>query len=342
MKDNFWHTLKKPLMILAPMADVTDAPFRRIIAAYGKPDVMFTEFTSADGMCSPGKDKVEVNLWYSESERPIVAQIFSSRPEHCYTAAVRIKELGFDGIDINMGCPDRSIEKQGAGAAMIKNPQLAYEVIQASKEGAGGLPVSVKTRIGYNNNELETWLPTILATGISAITIHGRTRKEMSKVPADWDVIARAGEIVRAYNRAAEGSTLIIGNGDVDSIEEGVKKAKEYGVDGVMIGRGIFGNPWLFRRDGYAPTIEERLRVCAEHTKLFEELFAGKKPFHIMKKHYKAYVSGFDGAKELRMKMMEAQDAKEVEEIIKKCSANFSGTRDAPDITLSPGPTVIH
>ncbi len=327
MKQNFWKKLPKPFFVLAPMADVTDAPFRRVIATYGKPDVMYTEFASADGMCSPGRDKVEMNLWHTEKERPIVAQIFSSNPDNCYQAALRVSELGFDGIDINMGCPVRPIEKQGAGAAMIKDPKRAQRIIRETMRGAGKLPVSVKTRIGYNKNEVETWIPHLLETGLAALIVHGRTRKDMSKVPARWDVIARCVEIAHSFG-SSKSRPLIIGNGDVKSVEEGIQKARMYGVDGVMIGRGIFGNPWLFRKDGYVPSIAEKLAAAVEHTKLFEEIFGKEKPFHIMKKHYKAYVSGFDGAKELRVKMMEAKNSKDIERIVRasRLLTNFDKT----------------
>ena len=293
------------------MADVTDAAFRRIITKYGKPDVFWTEFVSADGLCSEGgREALMIDLQYTEAERPIVAQIFGSKPENIKQAAALIQELGFDGIDINMGCPDKTIEKQGAGAAHIKNPALAREIIRAAKEGAPNLPVSVKTREGYNKNEIETWIPELLKEDIAALIIHARTRKEMSKVLARWEDVKRVVEIVRASGK----DTLVIGNGDVIDTDDGLKKAKESGADGVMIGRGIFGNPWLF--SGHVPTIEEKLKVMVEHTKLFEELLGKQKNFAIMKKHYKAYVNGWDGAKELRMKLMDAANATEVEAII--------------------------
>jgi nifR3 family TIM-barrel protein len=319
MSKNFWKNLKKPvglaqskpIFALAPMADVTDAAFRRIVAKYGKPDVMFTEFVSCDGLMSPGQERLLRDLEYSEDERPIVAQIFGSKPENFQKTAELVRSLGFDGIDINMGCPEKNIQKQGSCAALIKVPELAKEIILATKEGAGGLPVSVKTRIGYNKNEIETWLPAILGSNPDAITLHGRTKKEMSDVPARWDVIARAVQI----RNELKSETIILGNGDVKNLAEAEKKVKETGVDGVMIGRGIFGNPWLFSGRGTEPTLEEKFRVMLEHTFLFEELFSGVKNFAIMKKHYKAYVEGFHGAKELRVKLMETNSAEEVERI---------------------------
>ncbi len=295
------------------MADVTDASFRRVIAKYGKPDVMWTEFVSADGLFLGGKETLMKDLLYTESERPIIAQFFTARPEMMEKAAALARELGFDGIDINMGCPDRSIEKQGAGAALIKNPKLAREIIRAAKAGAGDLPVSVKTRIGFNTNQLDTWLPELLAEEPAVITVHARTRKEMSKVPARWEEVKRAVEIRNGLNS----KTLIFGNGDAVSVEDARKKAAETGCDGVMLGRAIFGNPWLFSgRQASDISLKEKLQVLIEHTKLFEEILGGTKNFAIMKKHYKAYVHGWEGAKELRMKLMDAPDARTIEQII--------------------------
>ncbi len=311
---NFWKNLKRPIFVLAPMADVTDSAFRAIIAKYGKPDVTWTEFVSADGLAlapEEGRKKLLKDLEFTNAERPIVAQFFTSKPENMRKAAALAKELGFDGIDINMGCPDRSIEKQGAGAAMMKNPKLAREVLRAAIEGAAGLPVSVKTRVGYNKVELEDWLPEILKEDPAVVTMHARTRKEMSKVPARWEFVKRAVEI---RNELGSG-TLILGNGDALSIEDAKKKIDETGADGVMLGRAIFGNPWLFSEK--TPTLEEKLIVCVEHTKLFEKKLGGLKNFALMKKHYKAYVNGFDGAGDLRGKLMEAGNAEEVEDIVK-------------------------
>ncbi|OGZ12137.1 MAG: hypothetical protein A2942_02600 [Candidatus Lloydbacteria bacterium RIFCSPLOWO2_01_FULL_50_20] len=377
MSNSFWSRLPKPFFCLAPLADVTDAAFRRIITKYGKPDVLWTEFVSVDGLChvlrSFGEEGLTLShpllrdLMYTEAERPIVAQIFGSKPDHFFQVAELIRELGFDGIDINMGCPDRNVEKQGGGAALIKSPELAQEIIRAAQEGGGGLPVSVKTRVGFNKSELETWIPKLLETKLAAITVHARTRKEMSKVPAQWGYVKEVVEMAKGSG------TLIVGNGDVRDVNDGRIKAAETGADGVMLGRAIFGNPWLFanlpqlragwqierpvpisprvaerknnddtlvlnhatqrrnrpseasalRPDSFAelglghPTIEEKLRVMVEHTKLFHELLGDVKNFAVMKKHYKAYVNGFDGARELRMKLMETENPEQVESIVR-------------------------
>lgn len=310
---NFWQKLSKPIFVLAPMADVTDAAFRRIINKYGKPDVFWTEFVSADGLAlapEEGRRKLLKDLEFTPEEKPIVAQFFTSKPENMEKAARLAKELGFDGVDINMGCPDRTIEKQLAGAALMKNPKLAREIIQAAKKGAIDLPVSVKTRVGFNKVELETWLPEILNEKPALVTIHARTRKEMSKVPARWEHVKEAVSIRNEISR----ETLIFGNGDVKDLNEAKLKIKETGADGVMLGRAIFGNPWLFSER--VPNIDEKLKVLIEHTKLFEELLGRIKNFSIMKKHYKAYVKDFDGAGDLRARLMETTSAQEVESLV--------------------------
>ncbi|MDB5260430.1 MAG: tRNA-dihydrouridine synthase [Candidatus Nomurabacteria bacterium] len=331
----FWQVLidnkilkGEPIIVLAPMADVTDVAFRRIIAKYsgmgspgGGPDVMWTEFVSANGLCSGGREVLKRDLEFSEIERPIVAQLFTSDPDNMRKAAALCKELGFDGIDINMGCPDKGIEKQGAGAAMIKDWRLAQKVIRAAQEGAGGLPVSVKTRLGFNKMEYMEWLPKILECNIPVLTVHLRTRKEMSKVPAHWELMKEVVALVREITgEVKNGGTIIMGNGDVMNVTDAKEKALATDADGIMIGKGVFGTPWLFNEKEWkeGKSIEEKLRIMVEHTKLFEEKLGDIKNFAIMKKHYKAYVNGFDGAKELRMELMETKNAKEVEESLNR------------------------
>lgn len=318
----FWEKLKKPIMVLAPLANVTDAAFRSIITKYGKPDVIWTEFVSADGLILGRKEILLKDLLFDKSERPIVAQLFTAKPDIMEKAARLVRELGFDGVDINMGCPDRSVERQGAGAALMKKPELAREIIRAAKNGAAPLPVSVKTRVGYSKNELEAWLPEILAEEPAVVIIHARTRKEMSAVPARWELVKRAVEIRDEIQKNIPKSerTLILGNGDLKNISDAKEKVKETGADGAMLGRAIFGNPWLFNRRKKIEKIakKEKLRVMIEHTKLFEKLLGDVKKFANMRKHYKAYVSGFDGAKELRTRLMEAEAVAEVEKIVKE------------------------
>ncbi|MBI5457344.1 tRNA-dihydrouridine synthase [Candidatus Kaiserbacteria bacterium] len=314
--EDFWHTLPKPFFIQAPMEDVTDAAFRRLIAQHSSPDVprvMYTEFTSADGLIlapEDGKVKLLKKLLYDEAERPIVAQLFTSSPERMEAAARLCAELGFDGFDINMGCPDKAVEKSGCGAALIKNPSLARELIRAAKKS--GLPVSVKTRIGYNKDELDTWLSELLAEEPALVTLHARTRKEMSDVPARWDAVARAVAI-----RDSLGSkTLIAGNGDVKDLNDARAKAAETKCDGVMLGRAVFGNPWLFSDRTELPAPQERISALIEHLTLFDELLGDSVNYATMKKHFKAYISGWDGAKELRVKLMETNTADEAKFIL--------------------------
>lgn len=323
---SFWQKLPKPFFAMAPMADVSDVAFRALVAKCGKPDVMFTEFVSADGLYHTreiAKMKDEENpllrdLQFDKSERPIVAQIFSSSPDMIAYGATLAEKLWFDGVDLNMGCPDRSIERQGAGAALIKSPERAREIIRAAKS-ATTLPISVKTRVGYNREILPEWFTALLEESPEAITLHLRTRKEMSAVPADWELMKKAVEIRNRVNP----KVLLIGNGDVRDLADAREKAKEFGCDGVMLGRAIFGNPWLFERSENNPehsrgshSLEEKLEALTELAHGFEKL-KPKKNFSILKKHIKAFVTDFDGAAEYRAKLMTAENASELEETIR-------------------------
>jgi len=329
---NFWNNLRKPIFCLAPMSDVTDCAFRHILAKYGKDRenkdsiVFWTEFVSADGLCNKlARKKLSHILKYSERERPIVAQVFGANPENMKKACQYVASLGFDGIDINMGCPDKSVISQGAGSALIKTPELARKIIKAAQAGVkvAGLhiPVSVKTRIGFNKEEIDTWIPELLKENIATLTIHLRTAKELSLVPAHWDLMKG---IVELRNEISP-ETLIIGNGDVVDIDDARNKYKDYGCDGAMIGRGVFGNPWFFsesccqRRALTQDFVSKAgLDILIEHTQIFNKELAKPKhkSFAVMKKHFKAYVNGFEGAKELRMKLMETENAKQVEKIV--------------------------
>jgi len=306
------------------MANVTDSVFRRLFAKYGRPDVTWTEFVSADGLISSGKKRLLIDLEFKAKERPIVAQLFTGHPDAMKKAATLASRLKFDGLDINMGCPDRSVEKQGGGASMIKQPKMALEVLEAARAGFKG-PVSVKTRLGYNVVDLE-WIRLLLRQNLPALTVHLRTRKEMSEVPAHWElmpkIVAMRDEIQASMKPTDR--TLIIGNGDVDSISDAVKKCRDTNCDGAMIGRGIFGKPWFFEnvkisRDAKEKTPEERLKILLEHARAFDKAFCGRKrlkSFSVMKKHFKAYVSGWDGAKELRAKLMETDDFTSTKKVI--------------------------
>lgn len=328
MNLGFWKKLKKPFFAIAPMLDVTDVAFREMFAKHGAPDVFWTEFVSCDGLCSKGRERLVSHLLYTKKQRPIVAQFFGAHPENFYRTALLARELGFDGIDINMGCPDRAVEKQGAGAALIKDPKRAQEIIQETKRGAGKIPVSVKTRLGYARDTMEEWLPYLFETEPAAITIHARTRKEMSKVPAHWNRITDVVSLRDGYFSGKRSKPLIIGNGDVESLADGYRKAKETGADGIMVGRGIFGNPWFFNTRIKNISMERRLAAMVEHTCLFEKYFGNSnndrstaiRNFDIMKKHFKAYASGFDGAKELRAKLMIARSAEGVRYVLKEAN----------------------
>lgn len=309
-----WQKLKKPIFILAPMDDVTDTVFRQIIGNLAAPDLYYTEFTSVDGLTSKGREAVSKRLLFTEKERPLIAQIWGNDPEKFYESAKLCAKLGFDGIDINMGCPEKSVVRRGMCSGLIHNPKLAGEIIQRTKDGAGDLPVSVKTRLGMR--EIQTgWIEFLLKQDLPALIIHGRTVKEMSKVPAHWDEIKK---VVDLKNQVAP-NTLIIGNGDVDSYEDGLNRVKETGVDGIMIGRGVFKNLWIFDKSGklHNPDINERLQHLLKHTKLFVETWGETKSFAILKKFFKCYVSDFDGASELRAKFMETKNLEEVTALVK-------------------------
>ena len=322
------------------MAGVTDAVFRFMVAKYSKYgggdvgdygsesqellegtkvgalDVIYTEFISSDGLFLGGKESLVEDMAYTDLERPIVAQFFSSDPERMKRSARLAVELGFDGIDINLGCPDRSVCKQGAGSELIKSPKVACEVIRAVMEGAGDTPVSVKTRAGYLSDfELDDWLGVLLKTEPACLALHARTRKDMYKGPARWELVERAVRL-----RDSIGSkTLILGNGDISSLEDLYRKVDNSGSDGAMVGRAMLGNPWFFdpERDMHSIPAEERLSVLVEHCKLFEKVFSDRKSFAFMKKHFGGYVSGWEGAKELRAQLMEAKSASDVEETVK-------------------------
>ena len=322
---NFWDELPRPFFALAPMEDVTDAAFRSIIATYASPRiprVFYTEFTSADGLLladESGKKKLLKKLSFSEHERPIIAQLFTASPEYIEKTAQMSAELGFDGFDINMGCPVNEVVRQHCGAALIKDPALARELIRAAKKS--GLPVSIKTRIGYDKDELETWLPELLAESPAAIALHARTRKEMSEVPAHWESIKRAVEIRDQCQGDALTRTLIIGNGDVKDIADARAKAQESGCDGVMLGRAAFGNPWLFADRIEPPTPRERIEALIEHLQLFDALMTGTTNYATMKKHLKAYISGWDNAKELRVRLMDTESVSEARKILTEMAA---------------------
>lgn len=340
INSGFWEKLKKPIFVLAPMHDVTDAAFRNVIAKYGKPDVFYTEFVSTEALMSEkGHDKVTHYLKFSEIEHPIIAQVFGAKSEKFFETTKLVASLGFDGIDINMGCPEKNAVRGGSCAGLFHTPDIAKELILACKRGAeeyakehpehnNGLPipVSIKIRIGDTKVDWENWISNLLEAKPAAIAIHLRTRKEMSKVDAHWEEMPKIVKFINEHT-TPEDRPVIIGNGDVQNIEQAQKLIDETNCDGVMLGRAIFGNPWLFAKNlTTPPTLEERLAVLIEHTKLYEKLFKGTKPFDIMKRHFKAYVAGFNGAAELRGQMFETKSAEELEDVVKKFLATNPDT----------------
>lgn len=313
---SFWQHLareQKPFLVMAPMDGVTDYVFREIIAEVAKPDVLFTEFTNTEALVSRGYEKTIRRLKYSECERPIIAQIWGTEPKNFYTAARMIRQLGFDGVDINMGCPDRAVMKTGSGASLINTPGLAAEIIAATKEGAAGLAVSVKTRIGVVHAVTQEWVSFLLAQHLDALTVHGRTAKELSKVPAHWDEIGKA---VRLRGQVAP-ETVIIGNGDILSVNEARRAAADYGVDGVMIGEGVLHNPWVFERKPKSHTSRESLGLLLKHTRLYAETYGEGRPSTAMRKYFKIYVRSFPGANALLKQLMETTNVSEVERLVK-------------------------
>jgi len=298
---NLWQSLPHPFTALAPLDGVTDVVFRQVITRIGKPNVLFTEFTNTDGLSSKGKDKVLERFRFTKEQQPIVAQIWGTNPEHFYNAAKIAKELGFAGVDINMGCPEKTVVKNGACSALIKNHNLAAAVIAATKDGAAGLPVSVKTRIGFMDEQIEEWLSFLLKEELAALTVHLRTVKEMSLVPAHWELMPK---IVTLRDTLAP-TTILIGNGDIQSLSEVLEKFETYHCEGFMIGRGVFHNPWIFnpKVDIEKVTVRQRIELYLEHVRLFEKSWEHRN-FALLKKFCKTYINNFDGAGELREKIM--------------------------------------
>lgn len=311
---NFWEKLPKPFLALAPMEDVTDVVFREIVAQCAKPDVFITEFTSADGLCSKGREKIIHRFKYTKNQRPIVAQIWGKNPQNLYRAAKIARSLKFDGVDINMGCPDKTVMKQGCGAGLIGNYGLTEKIIDCVKNGAKGLPVSVKTRLGKDSFVTKPWIGFLAKQNLAAITIHGRTAAQLSITPASWTQIGKA---VTIKNKISP-KTLLIGNGDITSYKQALGVHKKYGVDGVMIGRGIFANPWVFEKTARVHGKEEYLELLQKHLTLFEKTWGKTKNYQIMKKFFKMYINGFDGANLLRQQLMATANSYQAQNILSK------------------------
>lgn len=320
---NFWAELPKPFFILAPMEDVTDVVFRHVVKEAGAPDVFFTEFANSDSFCHPeGKDSLRGRLTFTEDEQPIVGHIWGDNPTFFREMSIGLAQLGFKGIDINMGCPVPNVAGRGKGSGLILRPEVAAELIAAAK--AGGLPVSVKTRIGYTEMaEMEAWITHLLKQDIANLSIHLRTRKEMSKVPAHWDMIPQ----IMALRDQIAPQTLITINGDIPDRQTGLELAEKYGVDGIMIGRGIFKNPFAFEKEPREHTSEELLGLLRLQLDL-QDQYSEMIPRSIVGLHrfFKIYVKGFSGASDLRVKLMQTKSTDEVRAILAAFEAeNKSG-----------------
>jgi tRNA-dihydrouridine synthase len=325
--------LPKPFFVLAPLDDVTDTVFRRVIAGCAPPDLYFTEFVNVDGLQSPGRPKLLKKLRFTPTEQPLIAQIWGKTPENFYKTARQIadgtfasgfglpEDINFAGVDLNMGCPDKNVVKNGTCSALINDRTLAKEIIDAAREGLDSrLSLSVKTRLGFGEIDL-SWPEFLLKRKLNMLTIHGRTRKEMSKVPAHWNEIGK----VRELRDSIAPDTLLVGNGDVRDRRHGLELAEKYGLDGIMIGRGIFEDPFAFAGDSPWPsyTAEQRIALYQKHVELFAETWQNReRPIQTLNKFCKIYINGFDRAKELREQLMRADSTDELLELLKESLAN--------------------
>lgn len=361
--DNFWLKLKKPVVALSPMDGVTDQPYRFIQKKYGNPDLIYTEFTNVEGVCH-GAERLLKDFIYDESQRPIVAQIYGKTPDYFRQVAIILCQLGFDGIDLNMGCPAKTVESSGSGAALIKTPKLAQEIIKATKQGvqeylAGkrakecediseeiakevekrqnqlpkkfqqprNIPVSVKTRIGYSKPVVEQWIPTLIEMRPAAIGLHGRTLKQQYSGKADWEEIKKAAGLCKAAG------IPILGNGDINTLDDVQEKVDNFDVDGVLIGRASFGNPFVFKKNLENPESQENQKspqtkktqptiyeIALEHCRVYEETFSGDERYNFlpMRKHLGWYVRNIPNAKVVRADLFQTNSSKEVEQVFRK------------------------
>lgn len=307
--------LPQPFLVLAPMDDVTDSVFRQVVASTAPPDLYFTEFVNVDGLQSPGREKLLPKLQFTAQETPIIAQLWGKHPENYYKTTLELKEMGFAGVDINMGCPDKTVVKNGCCSALINNREAAGEIIRAVQKAAGeDFPVSVKTRIGFSEVDM-SWPEFLLSLKLNMLTIHGRTTKEMSKVPVHWDVINQ----IRELRDQLSPTTLLVGNGDVLTRQEALEKAEEYKLDGIMIGRGIFEDPYVFAQQSPWPdmTNQQKMELFQRHIELFAQTWQNnERKVHTLNKFCKVYINGFDGAKELRERFMAASTVEELRDTL--------------------------
>ncbi|MES3694019.1 tRNA-dihydrouridine synthase [Mammaliicoccus sciuri] len=320
MKENFWSELPRPFFILAPMEDVTDIVFRHVVSEAARPDVFFTEFTNTESFCHPeGIHSVRGRLTFSEDEQPIVAHIWGDKPDHFREMSIGMAEMGFKGIDLNMGCPVANVAGKGKGSGLILRPERVAEIIQAAK--AGGLPVSVKTRLGYYDiEEWRDWLKHVFEQDIANLSIHLRTRKEMSKVDAHWELI----EAIKNLRDEIAPNTLLTINGDIPDRKTGLELAEKYGIDGVMIGRGIFNNPFAFEKEPREHTSKELLDLLRLHLTLFDKYATSEtRQFKSLRRFFKIYVRSMRGASELRHQLMSTETTDEVRALLDEFEAQM-------------------
>ena len=310
---SFWRDLQRPFFILAPMEAVTDVVFRHVVAQAASPDVYFTEFTNATGWVQAGEKAIGGRLVKTSDEQPLVAQLWGGKAADIAILAKHCRTLGFDGIDINMGCPDKSAIKAGGGADLIRHPTVASDIIHAAKQSE--LPVSVKTRLGYSKtDEWSSWIAFLLQQDIEALTIHLRTKKEMSAVPAHWEIIPA----IKALRDQLAPQTLLIGNGDVQDRLHGQTLIDQTGIDGIMIGRGIFHNPFGFENTKQTHTRHELVELLSYHLDMYQQYHhLTRRPYESLKRFFKVYIRDFDGASELRHQLMQTTSVEEVRNILK-------------------------
>ncbi|PJE65562.1 tRNA-dihydrouridine synthase [Candidatus Saccharibacteria bacterium CG10_big_fil_rev_8_21_14_0_10_47_8] len=315
LKNNLLN--KAPFFVLAPMDDVTDTVFRQIVADCAKPDLFITEFVNVDGLQSPGRKRLLHKLRFSPKEQPIIAQLWGLKPENFYKTTKELVEMRFAGVDLNMGCPVKTVIKNGACAALINNRELTGEIIDATRAGAKKhFPVSVKTRVGYSDIDLG-WIEFLLSKKLDLLSIHGRTAKQKSLVPANWDLVGQ----VREMRDVLCPSTKIVGNGDVHTRQQGLELAKKHKLDGIMIGRGIFHDPFIFAQSspwaGYTP--QQKVNLYRKHVELFAKTWKnGECKMETLNKFCKIYINGFDGASEMRAQLMACKSTDELLELLSK------------------------
>lgn len=312
--NNFWNELPQPFFILAPMEAVTDVVFRHVVAKAARPDVFFTEFTNAASYCSPkGEHSTRGRLAFTDDEHPIVAQIWGNQPAHFSQMSRGLADMGYKGIDINFGCPDKAVVRQGSGSGVIGNYELSAQLIASAKEG--GLPVSVKTRLGSTRtDEYIDWLTHILKQDVANLTIHLRTRKEMSKVPAHFELIPA----IKQLRDKVAPQTLLTINGDIRDRQHGQELIDQYGVDGIMIGRGIFANPYAFEIKPQQHSREELIDLLRLQLDLHDKysIELGERKYDPLKRFFKIYIREFEGASELRDKLMHTKTTDQARELL--------------------------